>query len=70
MQHKELLSSSIDPNLNITFQGLSTFRNQVVYVDLLKDEHYNNLIQFQSKHQFLNIKEFKQIVYFFSPQIN
>lgn len=35
-------------NFQLTFQGISTFGDRVVYADLLKDDHFKNLITFQS----------------------
>lgn len=35
-------------NFHLTFQGVSTFGDKVVYVDLLKDTNFDKLIKFQS----------------------
>lgn len=41
-------ASETQSNLALTFKGIAHFRNSVVYVDLLKDESYKQLISFQS----------------------
>ncbi len=47
-EYKETSSSQEFQNFNLKFHGLSTFRNQVVYVDLHKDENYKYLENIQS----------------------
>ncbi|RNA21485.1 A-kinase anchor 7 isoform [Brachionus plicatilis] len=51
-------------NFELTFQGISTFRDQVVYVDLIKDDHFKNLITFQKNlvkvAQLMNIPLFEK----------
>ena len=42
-------STTTMTNLELRLKGLSTFRNQVVYVDLEKNESYESLVKFQSK---------------------
>lgn len=48
-EHKEKCKPDDLSKFSLKFQGLSTFRNQVVYVDLLKDENYKYLASLQSK---------------------
>ena len=47
--HREQIFGNFKSHLPINFKGLSTFRDQVVYVDLVKDEYYKQLISLQSK---------------------
>ncbi|CAF1006269.1 unnamed protein product [Brachionus calyciflorus] len=47
VENKRLLFENLNNKFEITFKGLSTFRNQVVYVDLIKDDHFHKLIQMQ-----------------------
>lgn len=42
-------STTTMTNLELRLKGLSTFRNQVVYVDLEKNESYESLVKFQSE---------------------
>ena len=49
VENKNLIFDHVSENFELTFKGLSNFRNQVVFVDVLKDDHFNKLIQLQSK---------------------
>jgi hypothetical protein len=53
IENKHLFFSNIDSNLQLTFKGVSTFRNQVVYADLIKDLHFEKLISFQSLSKYI-----------------
>ena len=44
-----IISVFNEKQLVLNLKSLSTFRNAVVYIDLLKDEHYEQLIWLQSK---------------------
>jgi hypothetical protein len=48
IENKHTFFPNIDSHLELKFKGVSTFRNQVVYADLIKDTHFEKLISFQS----------------------
>ncbi|CAF0975567.1 unnamed protein product [Brachionus calyciflorus] len=70
VDNKRLLFENLNNKFEITFKGLSTFRNQVVYVDLIKDDHFNKLIQMQKElvkiAQLINVPLFEKS---FSPHM-
>jgi hypothetical protein len=47
-RHREISAVEELRKFELKFHGLSTFRNEVVYIDLLKDENYKHLISMQS----------------------
>ena len=47
-RHRETSAVEELKKFELKFQGLSTFRNEVVFIDLLKDENYKYLISMQS----------------------
>lgn len=48
------LSADSNGGLELRLKGLSTFRNEVVYIDLERNESYSRLVQIQSN--FIRLK--------------
>jgi hypothetical protein len=59
VENKHKFFTNIDSHLELTFKGVSTFRNQVVYADLIKDAHFEKLISLQSSSIIIKIIRIK-----------